>query len=119
LFEHLGSTSQTITRFTNRVVENELFNVKSLHGIGSSGLLFGTLERKQNHKVKRVQSVKVTSMEKGQSISMVMVKEMKGLVAMPPLPGLLMNSVLAAIRLQSYNASETVCCLLAGSILVR
>jgi hypothetical protein len=93
--------------------------VKSLHGIGSSGLLFGTLERKRNHKVKREQSVKVTPKEKGQSISMVMVKEVKGLVAMPPLPGLLVNAVLVAIRLQSYNASKSVCCLLAGSILVR
>jgi hypothetical protein len=43
LFEHLGSTGQTITGFTNGDVEHELFNVKSLHGIGSSGLLFGTL----------------------------------------------------------------------------
>lgn len=44
LFEHLGGTGETITRFTNANVEDKLLNVESLHGVGL-GLLFGALVR--------------------------------------------------------------------------
>ena len=35
LFQHLGGTSESVTRFTNANVQNELLNLQLLHGVGS------------------------------------------------------------------------------------
>jgi hypothetical protein len=65
LFKHLGGTSESVTRFTNANVENQLLEAERTHGVGGS--FFFRLAREKKISITLANGITLLGLDKNRS----------------------------------------------------